>query len=384
MAKYRRETYQNPDQPPKRGHKGCLVVIVLVVVLLAAAAFGAFSVMQDVNGRDKLGDEVVVTVQQGENSASIARSLKDAGVIKYPNIFRYYLKYTGESANLQYGDFTLVQGQSYDSIIETMSQYVKKETVSVTFPEGITAQRFAQLMEEAGLCSAEEFLDVANNGDFSQYEFWKEIPENPDRFMKCEGYLFPDTYDFYVNDDPDRVLEKLLSNFNRKFSDDASAQLETLNTALAERWTAKGYDESYIEAHRMTIYDLVTVASMIEKETASAKESSTIASVIYNRLCDPANYPYLNIDATIVYALGGIDGALTYEDTQIDSPYNTYNRTGLPAGPISNPGLSSISAALNPADTSYYYYALDDSTGLHHFSESYDEHQAFLAGQNDA
>ena len=139
MAKYRRETYQNPDRPPKRGHKGCLVVIVLFVVLLAAAAFGAFSVMQDVNGRDKLGDEVVVTVQQGENSASIARSLKDAGVIKYPNIFRYYLKYTGKSANLQYGDFTLVQGQSYDSIIETMSQYVKKETVSVTFPEGITA-----------------------------------------------------------------------------------------------------------------------------------------------------------------------------------------------------------------------------------------------------
>lgn len=179
--------------PPKRGHKGCLVLVVLVVVLLAAAAFGAFSIMQDVNGRDQLGDEVLVTVQQGENSASIARSLKDAGVIKYPNIFRYYLKYTGKSANLQYGDFTLVQGQSYDSIIETMSQYAKRETVSVTFPEGITAQRFAQLMEEAGLCTAEEFLDVANNGDFSQYEFWNEIPEDPNRFMKCEGYLFPDT-----------------------------------------------------------------------------------------------------------------------------------------------------------------------------------------------
>ena len=134
----------------------------------------------------------------------------------------------------------------------------------------------------------------------------------------------------------------------------------------------------------MDMDEVITLASMIEKETASAKESSTIASVIYNRLCDPANYPYLNIDATIVYALGGVDGALTYEDTQIDSPYNTYNRTGLPAGPISNPGLSSISAALHPADTSYYYYALAGSTGLHHFSESYDEHQAFLAGQNDA
>ena len=236
-------------------------------------------------------------------------------------------------------------------------------------------------LEEEGVCSYNDLMEAAATATFN-YSFLEGGEEGS--AYRLEGFLFPDTYDFYVNDDPDRVLEKLLSNFNRKFSDDASAQLETLNTALAERWTAKGYDESYIEAHRMTIYDLVTVASMIEKETASAKESSTIASVIYNRLCDPANYPYLNIDATIVYALGGVDGALTYEDTQIDSPYNTYNRTGLPAGPISNPGLSSISAALNPADTSYYYYALDDSTGLHHFSESYDEHQAFLAGQNDA
>ena len=216
MAKYRRETYQNPDQPPKRGHKGCLVLVVLVVVLLAAAAFGAFSIMQDVNGRDQLGDEVLVTVQQGENSASIARSLKDAGVIKYPNIFRYYLKYTGKSANLQYGDFTLVQGQSYDSIIETMSQYAKRETVSVTFPEGITAQRFAQLMEEADLCTTEEFLDVANNGDFSQYEFWNEIPEDPNRFMKCEGYLFPDTYEFFVDDTVYNYVDKLYAEFDAK------------------------------------------------------------------------------------------------------------------------------------------------------------------------
>lgn len=245
-------------------------------------------------------------------------------------------------------------------------------------PEGATCAQIFALLEKNGVCTAEKLGESAANTQFD-YWFLEDIPYGETN--RLEGFLFPDTYDFYVNDDPDRVLEKLLSNFNRKFSDDASAQLETLNTALAERWTAKGYDESYIEAHRMTIYDLVTVASMIEKETASAKESSTIASVIYNRLCDPANYPYLNVDATIVYALGGVDGALTYEDTQIDSPYNTYNRTGLPAGPISNPDLSSISAALNPADTSYYYYALDDSTGLHHFSESYDEHQPSWQGR---
>ena len=103
---------------------------------------------------------------------------------------------------------------------------------------------------------------------------------------------------------------------------------------------------------------------------------------LYNRLCRPADYPYLNIDATVIYGLGGITGSLTYEQTQIDGPYNTYTRQGLPAGPISNPGLNSISAALNPSDTNYYFYALDESTGYHHFSETYDEHNRFLESQN--
>lgn len=170
-----------------------------------------------------------------------------------------------------------------------------------------------------------ELEESAANSEFD-YWFLEGLPYG--QTNRLEGFLFPDTYDFYVGDDPDRVLDKLLTNFNRKFSDDAVAQLDELNTWLAERWSAKGYDESYIEAHKFTVYELITVASMIEKETAGASESGGIASVIYNRLCDPANNPYLNIDATIVYALGGAEGALTYEDTQIDSPYNTYNRTG--------------------------------------------------------
>ena len=230
------------------------------------------------------------------------------------------------------GTYELAYNYDYHALVSGMTETGgTRTTVRVMLPEGATCAQIFALLEKNGVCTAEKLGESAANTQFD-YWFLEDIPYGETN--RLEGFLFPDTYDFYVNDDPDRVLEKLLSNFNRKFSDDASAQLETLNTALAERWTAKGYDESYIEAHRMTIYDLVTVASMIEKETASAKESSTIASVIYNRLCDPANYPYLNIDATIVYALGGIDGALTYEDTQIDSPYNTYNRTGLPAGPI--------------------------------------------------
>ena len=368
---------------PVKKKKGRILAICLAALVLAGAVYGVHT-WADYSGSFQSSAEVTVKIPSGSSGRQIAAQLAEDGIISHKTVFYYYMRMTGAGAGLKPGSYVLRSDMSYAEIVEALSAGSEREDVArVTVPEGLSLREIADLLEEKGVCPADEFLDYLDTADLGQYDFVAELPDD-DRYHRLEGYIFPDTYDFYVNDDPDRVLEKLLSNFNRKFSDDASAQLETLNTALAERWTAKGYDESYIEAHRMTIYDLVTVASMIEKETASAKESSTIASVIYNRLCDPANYPYLNVDATIVYALGGVDGALTYEDTQIDSPYNTYNRTGLPAGPISNPGLSSISAALNPADTSYYYYALDDSTGLHHFSESYDEHQAFLAGQNDA
>ena len=378
-----------PPEPPRKRHKRIvplfvkiILYVVIVAVVSVGAGYAAWACATDVLAFGRSSDTIQVTVPENASLDAITDMLHENGLIQYPWLFKLYCKFTHSAGRMDAGTYELAYNYDYHALVSGMTESGgTRTTVRVMLPEGATCAQIFALLEKNEVCTAEKLGESAANTHFD-YWFLEDIPYGETN--RLEGFLFPDTYDFYVNDDPDRVLEKLLSNFNRKFSDDASAQLETLNTALAERWTAKGYDESYIEAHRMTIYDLVTVASMIEKETASAKESSTIASVIYNRLCDPANYPYLNVDATIVYALGGVDGALTYEDTQIDSPYNTYNRTGLPAGPISNPGLSSISAALNPADTSYYYYALDDSTGLHHFSESYDEHQAFLAGQNDA
>jgi UPF0755 protein len=126
----------------------------------------------------------------------------------------------------------------------------------------------------------------------------------------------------------------------------------------------------------MTVRDIVIIASMIEKETASAPESYNISSVIYNRLADPDNYPYLNIDAALVYVLG--HGDLTMEDLQFDSPYNTYLYPGLIPGAIANPGSYSLDAALDPTQTDYYFYALNPSTGEHHFSKTLKEHNDFL------
>ena len=378
-----------PPEPPRKRHKRIVplfVKIILYVVIVAVVSVGAgYAAWACATGICWPSAARAIPFRSPcrrmRRSTPLPTCCTDNGLIQYPWPFKLYCKFTHSAGRMDAGTYELAYNYDYHALVSGMTETGgTRTTVRVMLPEGATCAQIFALLEKNEVCTAEKLGESAANTHFD-YWFLKDIPYGETN--RLEGFLFPDTYDFYVNDDPDRVLEKLLSNFNRKFSDDASAQLETLNTALAERWTAKGYDESYIEAHRMTIYDLVTVASMIEKETASAKESSTIASVIYNRLCDPANYPYLNVDATIVYALGGVDGALTYEDTQIDSPYNTYNRTGLPAGPISNPGLSSISAALNPADTSYYYYALDDSTGLHHFSESYDEHQAFLSEQSN-
>ena len=173
-----------------------------------------------------------------------------------------------------------------------------------------------------------------------------------------------------------RVLNRLLRNFDNRFDEDMIADIEALNTWLGEKLASHGYDESYIQSQYLSIRDVVTVASMIERETAGTGESATIASVIYNRLCDP-DFPYLNIDATIQYALGEHKAELSLDDLQIDSPYNTYTNPGLPAGPISNPGLSSLNAALHPEETDYYFYALD-TDGTHYFSETAEEHQAFL------
>lgn len=357
-----------------------LIYIVAVSLISVGLGFVAWECAEDVLAFGRSSDTVQVTIEDGATLDDIAQMLQDQGLIKYPWLFKFYCKFTHSADSMAPGTYQLQYNYDYHALNSGMRKNSANRTeITVTIPEGKTCAQIFSLMEEKGVCSADALKKCAAETEFD-YWFLEGIPYGQEN--RLEGFLFPDTYYFYLNDDAERVLNKLLANFNRKFSEDAQAQLETLNAALADRLAARGYDESYIEANKMTVYRLITVASMVEKETAGAKESADIASVIYNRLCRPADYPYLNIDATVIYGLGGITGSLTYEQTQIDGPYNTYTRQGLPAGPISNPGLNSISAALNPSDTNYYFYALDESTGYHHFSETYDEHNRFLESQN--
>ena len=187
----------NHTKPRKKGGALKILLVILVLLVLTAGAAGVFA-YNEINGNGgKPGAEVTVSIPQGSGVAAIAKELKEAGVIRSAYLFRWYVGHKGAAGKLQYGDFTLqTGGYSYDGLITELSAYAKADSVRLTFPEGITAIDIAQRMETAGLCTAEEFLEEANTGDFSAYKFWQYVPDNkeaPGRVMKCEGYLFPDT-----------------------------------------------------------------------------------------------------------------------------------------------------------------------------------------------
>ena len=249
-----------------------------------------------------------------------------------------------------------------------------RATTEVTIPEGYECEDIFALLEEAGVSTVSELEQAAASYEFD-YSFLQDLPYGDKN--RLEGYLFPDTYQFYLNDKPENVLGKFLRNFESKITDDMYAAVDELNDRLAAQMRANNFTEQEIESAKLSFHDVIIVASLVEKETAKTSESASIASVIYNRLCSKL-YPCLQIDATIQYALDERKEVLSNADKAIISPYNTYTNAGLPAGPIANPGINSIRAALYPADTDYYFYALG-SDGVHKFSKTYYEHQDFLA-----
>ena len=231
-------------------------------------------------------------------------------------------------------------------------------------------------MQQSQCCTLEDLEDTAANYEFD-FDFLQDLSYGDSN--RLEGYLFPDTYDFYVDDNPVRIINKMLSNFDSKFTEAMKADIETLNESIRTRMESEGsFSDEEIDNAMMDVRKILTVASLIEKEAGSDQERSLISSVIYNRL-NTRVHELLQIDATVEYALGEHKTELTANDLAVDNPYNTYKNKGLPPGPIANPGLSSIMAAIHPDNTDYYFYALND-TGSHTFFETYMDQQDFLNG----
>lgn len=327
----------------------------------------------------RVDQKVTVTIVEGDTIDSITQKLYDAGLVKYPSLFKFYAGISNAEKKISAGTFDLNTAYDYHALVGGMSATSSfRQTVEIVIPEGYSCAQIFALLEEKGVCTVAQLEDFAINGTIRERWFLEGITR--DNKYCLEGFLSPDTYEFYTNDTPSRVIGKFLDAFGAKMNAltvEPRTQLDNLNTRLSKMMKNRGYSQSYIDSHLLTFRDLITVASMIEKESANTVESYTVASVIYNRLTNK-NYPNLQIDATVVYALGGKND-LTKEDLQVDSPYNTYKVEGLPPGPICNPGIYSFYAAFDPDDSSYYYYALDPKTGTHHFSKTYKDHQNFLA-----
>ncbi len=325
------------------------------VITLSEDVFTEKEVKVETEDKDgnKTTEKQTVTVA---DMGYVAKQLKEQGIIEHEMIFRLFSMVSNAEQKLSPGTYELNTDMDYRAIITNMgSRSSSRMTTSVTIPEGYTLDQIFQLLEDKKVSTVAKLNDQAANYDYA-FSFLQDIPLGDHH--RLEGYLFPDTYEFYLGEDPKTVINKMLVNFDTRVTDE-------LRKVITED---KG----------MTIHDVVIIASLIEKET-DGSDQKKIASVIYNRLNSNVTNGKLEIDATVQYALPERKEKLSYEDLEIDSPYNTYKYAGLPAGPIANPGMAAIRAAIYPDSTKNYWYVLGDD-GVHHFFSSYDSFVNFKNG----
>lgn len=286
----------------------------------------------------------------------VADKLKDAGIIKYKWLFKLYCGFSNADAKLDPGTYELKSSYDYRALVMKMQTGSgAMVALKITFPEGYTMHDIFKKLDAEGVCDYDDLMDAAANATFN-YSFLDGIEKGD--ASRLEGFLFPDTYEFYEGMPASSAINKLLETFHYK-----------MTAEMLEWQKESGY----------SMREIITIASMIEKEASDNADRYKIASVIYNRLSK--DWP-LQIDSTSLYEYPDHKGAPTKDMLQKDSPYNTRIKKGLPPTPICSPGLSSIKAALQPYKTNYMFYALNSSTGSHEYFTSSSAFEAFVAKQD--
>lgn len=354
---------------------GAALYVLVVFVVSAVLATVGWTWASDVLALNKEYASTIITIpadsiveveQTDENGAvytvtranieEITTQLEEEGLIEYGFLFRLYAWFSGAENKITAGTYSLDTDMDYRALVVNMgSSSATRQTIDVTIPEGYSVDQIFRLLEENGVSTVAALTDMAANWPY-KWRFLQELPLGD--YHRLEGYLFPDTYTFYLGEDPKYAINKMLLRFDEKMSP---------------------YYDLFTEESPWSLHEIVIMASLIEKET-DGDDYKTIASVLYNRLNNPAaeTAGFLQIDAALVYINGG--RVPTNEDKELDSPYNTYKYKGLVPGPIANPGMASLYAALEPGQTNYYFYALNPATGKHEFSRTYQEHLNRLAG----
>jgi len=331
---------------PQRSVKKPLIAAIVVCVL---AFFWYGHALSPLNASSQ--ERILVKIPEGSSTASIAHDLWEQGVIRSPWAFNIYVRTHGAAASLHAGNFVFHPSMGVAEIVGDLTSG-KVGEVSVTIPEGYTVFDIDKLLADKGLITAGEFAECALTCDFSSFEF---LPKNKDlatRGGKVEGYLYPDTYFVDPTDFVSKFfIERLLGTFRLKVLQPLDADIKGSKRSLPE---------------------IVTMASLIEEETRTADERPVVSGILWKRFDEKMG---LYVDATIRYIAEKPTGALTSNDLDVDSPYNTRRYRGLPPGPIASPSLSSIKAALHPESSPYYYY-LHGSDGQIHYAVTNDEHNA--------
>ncbi|MBR3538429.1 MAG: endolytic transglycosylase MltG [Eubacterium sp.] len=302
------------------------------------------------------GRDITVEIPEDSSAKKIASILHKKGLIQFEGAFVDRLQNSEYRGKLKHGKYTLNTGMNTLQMMEIMSVADENEGIlqKLLVPEGFTIDLIAERCEEQGICSKTEFINACKSVTKAKFPYLEDVPAGVDVRYRLEGYLFPATYDITEKTTAESLVYWMLDTFRIYYS----RELEALATE-------KGLNS----------YDVLCMASMIERECMIDAERPVIAGVINNRLKDGM---MLQIDSTVLYPITkGLynKASVTYSDLEVDSPYNTYLHNGLPAGPICNPGLACIKAVLNPAEHNYYYYhVVNEETGEHAFFETYEEH----------
>lgn len=385
LRSYKKAEKKRKKQKAERN--GCMFKIIwmsMVIVIAVVLGFFIWNDFSDLLGisRPESENSVVIDLPENANIDQVVDILVENDLIKEPGFFRLYAKLTKSESDFKEGIHSMDTNMDYEAIINTLQSGRKlTDTVQIQFKEGLTLMEYAEILEDKKVCKADKFLELCNSDEFDdEYDFVKAIPKDDKCVYKLEGYLFPDTYDFYIGEDPEDTIRRFLNNFQQK--------------VCVEKSNYDGYSEELTiqelaENKDMQLHDVIKMASLVQAESANEKDMYVVSSIFYNRL---ATVPYegtneygdgeldkLKSDATLYYPYSSEDDIPQEIKPTFKSNYNTYNIKGLPPGAICAPGIKAIDAAVNPDSTDYYYFchkaATADSPAEAFYAITYDQHQ---------
>jgi len=323
--------------------KKIFISILIILLLGVAVIWQGIYLPKSLLG----GKTINFTVEKGDGAKKIAHTLQKEGIIKQASLLRAYVYIKKTAGNLRAGEYELSSTMNIPQIVEKfISGDVIKEQITII--EGWNLKDISSYLEEKGIYQKEEFSKAVNK-DFSQeFDFLKDKPKS----SGLEGYLFPDTYQVVKGENAEEFVGRTLQNFGKKLTDDLRQEIKRQNK---------------------TIFEIITMASVLEKEVKTKEDKEIVSGIFWKRIKEKMP---LQSCATIAYIKGENQWQYSYANTRIESPYNTYLNLGLPFGPISNPGIDSIKAAIYPKETEYNFFLTDPETGKTIFSKTYEEHNA--------